>query len=94
MFMEEDEMRNVHNMGGDPADEPIKVRDRQLMDWELKTYGVVGAFGDKGLLSSDELRRCIESLPLEEYRAPSYFEHRKLFSGTQVFVFERPEGIA
>ena len=67
-------MRNVHDMGCAPTDEPIDISDHKLMDWELKTYGVVGALGEKGLLSSDELRRGIESLPPEKYKALSYFE--------------------
>ena len=61
-------MRKIHDIGGGPADEPFDISDRQLTDWELETYAVVGALGGKGLLSSDELRRGIESLPPEEYR--------------------------
>jgi hypothetical protein len=44
----------------------------EVEDWERLADAINGALGAKGLQSTDELRRAIESL--EHYRDLSYYE--------------------
>ena len=43
------------------------------------TDAMAGALGGRGLMNVDEMRRGIESMPLDEYERASYYE-RWLFS--------------
>ena len=58
-------------MGGSPGG-PIDRGQHEVEDWERLADAINGALGAKGLQSTDELRRAIESL--EEYRDLSYYE--------------------
>jgi len=58
-------------MGGSPGG-PVDRGQHEVEDWERLADAINGVLGDKGLLSTDELRRSIESL--EEYRDLSYYE--------------------
>jgi hypothetical protein len=61
----------VHDIGGSPGG-PIDRGQHEVEDWERLADAINGALGAKGLQSTDELRRAIESL--EEYRDLSYYE--------------------
>jgi hypothetical protein len=61
----------VHDMGGSPGG-PVDRGQHEVEDWERLADAINGALGAKGLLSTDELRRSIESLG--EYRDLSYYE--------------------
>jgi Nitrile hydratase beta subunit len=61
----------THDMGGTPGG-PIDKDQHEVEDWELLADAINGALGAKGLQSTDEHRRAIESL--EDYRALSYYE--------------------
>jgi hypothetical protein len=61
----------VHDMGGMPGG-PIDRDQHEVEDWERLADAINGALGAKGLQSTDELRRAIESL--EDYRDLSYYE--------------------
>ena len=67
-------MPKVHDIGGQPNAEPIDRQEHLLEDWERRIDALRGVLGAKGILGVDELRRAIESLPPEEYRALSYYE--------------------
>ena len=67
-------MAKVHDMGGQPNDDPINQAEHVLMDWERRIDSIRGVLGDKGYLGVDELRRAIEALPPERYQALSYYE--------------------
>lgn len=67
-------MPKVHDRGGWPTEEPIDRSDHQLMDWERRVDGLHSVLGQKGLRRTDELRRAIESLDLEQYESLSYYE--------------------
>lgn len=67
-------MSRVHDMGGQPRDEPIDRSDHDLMDWERRTGALVGALREKLLINTDELRRGIESIPAAEYETLTYYE--------------------
>jgi hypothetical protein len=69
----------VHDRGGWPTEALIDRSEHELADWELLTDALVGALGSRGLMNVDELRRGIESMPLDEYERASYYE-RWLFS--------------
>lgn len=69
----------MHDRGGWPTEAVIDRSEHQLADWELLTDALVGALGREGMMNVDELRRGIESMPLEEYERASYCE-RWLYS--------------
>lgn len=71
--------RGVHDRGGAPTDEPIDRTEHALEDWEVLIDALAGALARRGLVNVDELRRGIESMPVEEYERASYYE-RWLFS--------------
>ena len=67
-------MSEVHDMGGQPTDEPISHEGHTLMDWERRTHALVGVLREKRLINTDELRRGIEAIPAEDYESLSYYE--------------------
>jgi hypothetical protein len=69
-----DIMPRVHDRGGWPTNEPIDQKEHQLMDWERRVDALHGVLGQKGLRTTDEMRRAIESLPVEEYESMTYYE--------------------
>jgi Nitrile hydratase beta subunit len=71
--------RGVHDRGGLPTDEPIDRSEHTLEDWEVLTDALAGALARRGLVTVEELRRGIESIPREEYERASYYE-RWLYS--------------
>ncbi len=64
-------MGGAHDMGGSPGG-PIDRGQHEVEDWERLADAINGALGAKGLQSTDEHRRAIESL--EDYRELSYYE--------------------
>jgi Nitrile hydratase beta subunit len=77
--------RAVHDRGGWPIEEPIDRSEHELEDWELLTDALVGALGRRGFMNVDELRRGIESMPLERYERASYYE-RWLFAAETILT--------
>jgi nitrile hydratase len=71
--------RGVHDRGGVPTDARIDRREHSLDDWEVLTDAMVGALSRSGVMSIDELRRGIESMPPDRYEQASYYE-RWLYS--------------
>ena len=67
-------MSAVHDMGGAPNRDPIDRSERVLMEWERRTNALVDVLCAKRIMTSDELRRGIESLSTEEYRTLTYYE--------------------
>lgn len=70
-------MARVHDRGGWPPEKPIQPIDQgehQLMDWERRMDALHGILGAKGLRTTDEMRRAIESLESQQYEALSYYE--------------------
>jgi len=58
-------------MGGSPGG-PIDRSQHEVEDWERLADAINSALGRRGLQTTDELRRSIESL--EDYRDLSYYE--------------------
>eukprot|EP01062_Namystynia_karyoxenos_P028961 TRINITY_DN21850_c0_g2_i1.p1 TRINITY_DN21850_c0_g2~~TRINITY_DN21850_c0_g2_i1.p1 ORF type:complete len:501 (+),score=166.53 TRINITY_DN21850_c0_g2_i1:74-1504(+) len=48
--------------------------DRRHAFWERQIHALLGLLGTQGLMTADELRRCIEALEPEVYRTASYYE--------------------
>jgi nitrile hydratase subunit beta len=71
--------RGVHDRGGAPTDAKIDRSEHSLADWEVLTDAMVGALSRSGVMSIDELRRGIESMPPDRYEQASYYE-RWLYS--------------
>ncbi len=71
-------------MGGSPGG-PIDRGQHEVEDWERLADAINGALGAKGLQSTDELRRSIESL--EEYRELSYYE--RWVAATEKLLIEK-----
>ena len=71
--------RGVHDRGGVPTDAKIDRSEHSLADWEVLTDAMVGALSRCGVMSIDELRRGIESMPPDRYEQASYYE-RWLYS--------------
>ncbi len=67
-------MARVHDRGGWPTEEPIDRSEHELMDWERRMDALHRVLGGKGIRSTDEMRRAIESLPPERYESMSYYE--------------------
>jgi hypothetical protein len=61
----------VHDMGGSPGG-PIDRGQHEVEDWERLADAINAALGGKGLQTTDQHRRAMESL--EEYRNLSYYE--------------------
>jgi hypothetical protein len=61
----------VHDLGGSPGG-PIDKSQHEVEDWERLADAVNIALGIKGLQTTDELRRAIESL--ENYGELGYYE--------------------
>jgi nitrile hydratase len=73
------EARAIHDRGGWATDEPIDRSEHELADWELLTDALAGALGARDVITVDELRRGIESMPPQAYERASYYE-RWLYS--------------
>jgi hypothetical protein len=61
----------VHDLGGSPGG-PIDRGQHEVEDWERLADAINGALEGRGLQTTDQLRRAIESL--EDYRELSYYE--------------------
>ena len=64
-------MASVHDMGGSPEGS-IEKGQHEVEDWERLADAINSALGRRGLQTTDEHRRAIESL--EGYRDLSYYE--------------------
>ena len=64
-------MGGVHDMGGSPGGS-IDKDQHEVEDWERLAEAINAALGGKGLQTTDQHRRAIESL--EEYQDLSYYE--------------------
>ena len=67
-------MNRVHDRGGWPNETPIDLKDHQIMDWERRVDALHSVLSSKGLRTTDEMRRAIESLDDERYVAMGYYD--------------------
>jgi hypothetical protein len=71
-------------MGGSPAG-PVERDQHEVEDWERLADAISSALGAKGLYSTDEHRRAIESLG--NYRDLSYYE--RWVAATEILLVEK-----
>ena len=77
-------MSGVHDMGGSPGG-PIDRDQHEVEDCERLADAISSALGAKGLYSTDEHRRAIESL--KNYRDLSYYE--RWVAATEILLVEK-----
>ncbi len=69
----------VHDVGGQPSEEPIPRTQHAFLPWEMRAdalmWVLTDATRDGGpVMTVDELRRGIESLAPHDYRDLAYYE--------------------
>jgi hypothetical protein len=65
--------RGVHDLGGLPAGQ-VPRDEHELAFWEKRVDAMLQLLVRKRLMTVDELRRGIESLPREDYDRLGYYE--------------------
>lgn len=74
--MTENPARAHHDMGGVPRFlcEPIDTEPHQLTAFDREVDALRQILGAKGVMSVDELRRGVESIPEADYLRLSYYQ--------------------
>lgn len=68
-------MRSYHDLGGLPAG-PIDRQEKELALWEKRIEAMLVILARRGLLTTDESRRSLESLGADVYLNATYAERR------------------
>ena len=76
-----------HDLGGSPGAGPIDKSQHDTEDWERLADAVTVALDKKGLKTTDELRRAIESLDPERYKKLGYYE--RWIAATELLLIEK-----
>jgi nitrile hydratase subunit beta len=73
--MEQEHPRAHHDMGGVPKYmcEAVDIEPHALTDFDREVDAIRGILGAKKIMSVDELRRSIESIPEAQYHQLSYY---------------------
>lgn len=79
-------MSGVHDMGGQAAG-PVDKSQHEVEDWERLADAVTVALDKKGIKTTDQLRRAIESLGPERYRSLGYYE--RWTAATELLLVEK-----
>ena len=66
-------LRSHHDMGGQPAGE-VKPTEHDYEEWERRVDAMSVLLGAQKLVTVDERRLAIESLPPEKYDSMAYYE--------------------
>ena len=80
-------MPRPHDRGGWPSGDPIDQTQHVMMDWERRVDALHQVLGRKGIRSTDEMRRAIESLEPDTYAALSYYE--KWTAALEILMVEK-----
>ena len=80
-------MTGIHDLGGSPGAGPIDKSQHETEDWERLADAVTGALDKKGLKTTDEHRRAIESLDEERYKKLGYYE--RWIAATELLLVEK-----
>jgi hypothetical protein len=74
--MSDDQFRAMHDIGGVPRFlcEPVDASPHSLTEFDRTVDAIRQILGQKRIMSVDELRRGIESLPEADYLGLSYYE--------------------
>jgi hypothetical protein len=80
-------MKGIHDLGGSPGAGAIDKSQHEVEDWERLADAVTIVLDKKGLKTTDELRRAIESLGPESYAELSYYE--RWIAATELLLVEK-----
>ncbi len=74
--MDNEANRANHDLGGASKFmcEPVDIEPHGLTDFDREGDALRGVLGAKKIMSVDELRRCIESIPEADYHRLSYYQ--------------------
>ena len=79
-------MSGVHDLGGTPGG-PIDKSQHEIEDWERLADAVTIVLDKKGIKTTDEHRRAIESLDPELYKSLGYYE--RWIAATEILLVEK-----
>ncbi len=79
-------MTEVHDLGGSPGG-PIDKSQHETEDWERLADAVTIVLDKKGIKTTDEHRRAIESLGSELYEKLGYYE--RWIAATELLLVEK-----
>jgi nitrile hydratase len=80
-------MTGVHDLGGSPGAGPIDKSQHDTEDWERLADAVTVALDKRGIKTTDEHRRAIESLDPKRYRKLGYYE--RWIAATELLLVEK-----
>ena len=80
-------MPAAHDRGGWPDETPIDRTEHEYSDWERRVDAVHQVLGARGVRTTDEMRRAIESLAPETYESLSYYE--KWTAALEILLIEK-----
>ena len=80
-------MPKPHDRGGWTTSDPIERAEHHLSDWERRVDALHTLLGQKGVRTTDEMRRAIESLEPDQYEALSYYE--KWTAALEILMVEK-----
>jgi len=80
-------MIGIHDLGGSPSAGPIDKSQHEMEDWERLADAVTVVLDKKGIKTTDEHRRAIESLDPERYRELGYYE--RWIAATELLLVEK-----
>ncbi len=80
-------MTGIHDLGGSPGASPIDKSQHETEDWERLADAVTVTLDKKGIKTTDEHRRAIESLDPEWYRELGYYE--RWIAATELLLVEK-----
>ena len=74
--MDQDKPRQHHDLGGVPAFmcKAVDIEPHGLDDFDREVDALRQVLGRKGIMSVDELRRGIESIPEADYHRLTYYQ--------------------
>src|SRR5215210_5708623 len=80
-------MTRVHDLGGSPDAGPIDRSQHDIEDWERLADAVTIVLDKKGIKTTDEHRRAIESLAPELYEQLASYE--RWIAATELLLVEK-----
>jgi hypothetical protein len=80
-------MTGIHDLGGSPDAGPIDKSQHETEDWERLADAITVALDKKGLKTTDEHRRAIESLDSRRYKKLGYYE--RWIAATELLLVEK-----
>ncbi len=80
-------MTRIHDLGGSPGAGPIDKDQHKVQDWEKLADAVTIVLDKKGVKTTDEHRRAIESLEGEQYKELGYYE--RWIAATETLLVEK-----